>query len=415
MWKRLENIQKSLETAFSEAVWRQPPAVVLDDLDLIVGLPALPEHEQSPATVQSQRLVHVLGSLLTLALGQPIQFQEHVLLQLLGLSKTPSPQKFQSTPCILKKIFQNREAAASAGVSQDFCYIKELGVHGSELRHLPDQGFFLHSKKHAQVSSCLQKHLYFNLSAIKEKERLTMVRLSLDLGPNTYYNLGPELELILSLVQERHIRGKSHPKPGKTFLLQSVPGPQGILHFNVLHLTKDWNHKSQKTLDLFLEILFKRHRNPEVNFQLEETCAQLRRLFHASLLVVILNTEQCHSSLRKRRSTVPTSQTPCENLCHVHQLFISFRDLGWHKWIIAPKGFKANYCHGECPFSLTTSQTSSNYAFMKAMMRVVDPEVPKAVCIPTKLSPISMLYRDNDDNVILRHYENMVVDDCGCG
>ncbi|EPY79237.1 hypothetical protein CB1_000947001 [Camelus ferus] len=56
--KRLENTQKTLEAAFSEAVWRQPSVVLLDDLDLVAGLPGLPEHEHSPEAVQSQRLAH---------------------------------------------------------------------------------------------------------------------------------------------------------------------------------------------------------------------------------------------------------------------------------------------------------------------------------------------------------------------
>ncbi|XP_036184101.1 peroxisome biogenesis factor 1 isoform X5 [Myotis myotis] len=62
--KRLENIQKTLETAFSEAASRQPSVVLLDDLDLIIGLPAAPEHERGPEVVQSQRLAHALNNIL---------------------------------------------------------------------------------------------------------------------------------------------------------------------------------------------------------------------------------------------------------------------------------------------------------------------------------------------------------------
>ncbi|XP_077024024.1 growth/differentiation factor 3 [Tamandua tetradactyla] len=356
-----------------------------------------------------------LSLLLTLALGQPFQFQEHVFLQFLGLDKLPSPQRFQPVPYILRKIFQVQEAAAAAGVSQDFCYVKELGVRGNVFRLLPDQGFFLHTKKHSQTSSCLQKQLYFNLSAIKEKDQLTMAQLNLDLGPNTYYDLGPELELSLSLVQKLSEWGKpNNPKPGKLFALQSVPGPQGALRFNLLDVARDWHINPQKNLGLFLEILVKEDRDAEVNFQLRDTCARLSQSLRASLLVVTLNPEQCHPS-RKRRAAVRSPAVSCRNLCHRHQLYINFRDLGWDKWIIAPRGFMANYCHGECPFSLTTSLNSSNYAFMQALMNAADREIPQAVCIPTKLSPISMLYQDNDDNVILRHYEDMVVDECGCG
>ncbi|XP_075414533.1 peroxisomal ATPase PEX1 [Tenrec ecaudatus] len=62
--KRLEHVQKSFAAAFSEAAWRQPSAILLDDLDLVVGLPALPEHEHSPASVQSQRLAHALNTMI---------------------------------------------------------------------------------------------------------------------------------------------------------------------------------------------------------------------------------------------------------------------------------------------------------------------------------------------------------------
>lgn len=41
-------------------------------------------------------------------------------------------------------------------------------------------------------------------------------------------------------------------------------------------------------------------------------------------------------------------------------------------------------------------------------------EVPKACCAPTKLSPISVLFYDDNNNVILKKHRNMVVKTCGC-
>ncbi|XP_062955746.1 peroxisomal ATPase PEX1 isoform X2 [Cynocephalus volans] len=88
--KRLENIQKTVEAAFSEAAWRQPAVVLLDDLDLIVGLPAVPEHEHSPDAVQGQQLAHALndivkefiamGSLVALIATSQSQHSLHPLL-----------------------------------------------------------------------------------------------------------------------------------------------------------------------------------------------------------------------------------------------------------------------------------------------------------------------------------------------
>ncbi|NXL88575.1 PEX1 factor, partial [Alectura lathami] len=62
--KRLGNIRKNVEEAFLEASWRQPSILLMDDLDHIVGVPPTPEHENSPETVQSNRLAYVLKDLI---------------------------------------------------------------------------------------------------------------------------------------------------------------------------------------------------------------------------------------------------------------------------------------------------------------------------------------------------------------
>ncbi|XP_021562572.1 peroxisome biogenesis factor 1 [Carlito syrichta] len=61
--KRLENIQKALAVAFSEAAWRQPSVILLDDLDLLMGPPAVLEQEHSPDATQSRRLAHALNDM----------------------------------------------------------------------------------------------------------------------------------------------------------------------------------------------------------------------------------------------------------------------------------------------------------------------------------------------------------------
>lgn len=48
-------------------------------------------------------------------------------------------------------------------------------------------------------------------------------------------------------------------------------------------------------------------------------------------------------------------------------------------------------------------------------VHLMNPEnVPKPCCAPTKLHAISVLYFDDNSNVILKRYKNMVVRACGC-
>ena len=93
---------------------------------------------------------------------------------------------------------------------------------------------------------------------------------------------------------------------------------------------------------------------------------------------------------------------------------MSFRDLNWQDWIIAPDGYEAFYCHGECSFPLNSHMNATNHAIVQTLVHLMKPDVPKPCCAPTKLSGISVLYFDESSNVILKKYRNMVVKSCGC-
>ncbi|KAJ8009503.1 hypothetical protein DPEC_G00089560 [Dallia pectoralis] len=100
--------------------------------------------------------------------------------------------------------------------------------------------------------------------------------------------------------------------------------------------------------------------------------------------------------------------------CRQHDLYVDFSDVGWNEWIVAPPGYHAFYCHGECPFPLADHLNSTNHAIVQTLVNSVNPNIPRACCVPTELSPISLLYLDEYEKVILKNYQDMVVEGCGC-
>jgi len=101
--------------------------------------------------------------------------------------------------------------------------------------------------------------------------------------------------------------------------------------------------------------------------------------------------------------------------CQKRQLRVSFKDLEWQEWIIAPDGYDAFVCHGECSFPLNSHLNATNHAIVQTLVHLMDPEtVPKPCCAPMKLSGISVLYLDSSSNVVLKKFRNMVVKTCGC-
>ncbi|XP_053560814.1 bone morphogenetic protein 8A-like [Bombina bombina] len=102
-------------------------------------------------------------------------------------------------------------------------------------------------------------------------------------------------------------------------------------------------------------------------------------------------------------------------VCKRHELYVSFRDLGWLDWVIAPQGYSAFYCEGDCSFPLDSCMNATNHAILQSLVHLMKPEsVPKACCAPTKLTATSVLYYDNNNNVVLKKHRNMVVKSCGC-
>ncbi|XP_029528991.2 bone morphogenetic protein 4-like [Oncorhynchus nerka] len=100
--------------------------------------------------------------------------------------------------------------------------------------------------------------------------------------------------------------------------------------------------------------------------------------------------------------------------CRRHPLYVDFKDVGWNKWIVAPSGYDAFFCLGECRFPLADHMNSSSHAMVQTLVNSVNGAVPRACCVPTALSPIAMLYLDPQDRVVLKNYQDMVVEGCGC-
>jgi len=104
-----------------------------------------------------------------------------------------------------------------------------------------------------------------------------------------------------------------------------------------------------------------------------------------------------------------------KNLCQRKPLYVDFKDVGWNDWIVAPLGYPAFYCDGNCPFPLSDNLNATNHAIVQTLVNSVDAKaVPTACCVPTTLSSISMLYLDEFDKTILKQYDDMVVEGCGC-
>uniref|UniRef100_A0A8C5UFY3 Bone morphogenetic protein 3 n=1 Tax=Malurus cyaneus samueli TaxID=2593467 RepID=A0A8C5UFY3_9PASS len=119
--------------------------------------------------------------------------------------------------------------------------------------------------------------------------------------------------------------------------------------------------------------------------------------------------EQTLKKARRKQWNEPRS-------CARRYLKVDFADIGWSEWIISPKSFDAYYCSGECQFPIPKAMKPSNHATIQSIVRAVGvvPGIPEPCCVPDKMSALSILFLDENKNVVLKVYPNMIVESCAC-
>ncbi|EEB10320.1 Growth/differentiation factor 8 precursor, putative [Pediculus humanus corporis] len=135
-----------------------------------------------------------------------------------------------------------------------------------------------------------------------------------------------------------------------------------------------------------------------------KTCGYMRPWTPVSLKTeklpfLVINTE---NNKKKRRPKRNVNCMPGISECCREKLYISFVDIGWNEWIIQPRGYDAYFCRGSC--SNAASLTLSGGKKVEL--------VP--CCTATHLSPIQLIYMDNNETITQKTLPNMVVDACGC-
>ncbi|XP_053323286.1 inhibin beta A chain [Spea bombifrons] len=141
-----------------------------------------------------------------------------------------------------------------------------------------------------------------------------------------------------------------------------------------------------------------------------------REQSHRPFLMIVARQTDEHPHRRRKRGLECDGKV--SNCCK-KQFFVSFKDIGWSDWIIAPSGYHANYCEGDCPSHIAGTSGSSlsfhSTVINQYRMRGHSPfNSIKSCCVPSKLRAMSMLYYDDGQNIIKKDIQNMIVEECGC-
>nr|CAD2166863.1 unnamed protein product [Meloidogyne enterolobii] len=110
---------------------------------------------------------------------------------------------------------------------------------------------------------------------------------------------------------------------------------------------------------------------------------------------------------RSRRNANTCKPGSNNTKCCLYDLVIDFEKIGWG-FVIAPKRYNAYVCSGECA---RMANSPSMGRFQAAAAAKID---HFQCCHPKEYNGITILFVQENNNVLIRQIPNMVAKDCGC-
>ncbi|NWR78998.1 NODAL protein, partial [Centropus unirufus] len=128
-----------------------------------------------------------------------------------------------------------------------------------------------------------------------------------------------------------------------------------------------------------------------------------------------------HRRNRKEKQRIkasdPAAAVPGQegrSLCRRVDMMVDFEQTDWGSWIVYPKKYNAYRCEGQCPSPVDETFKPTNHAYIQSLLQLYKPnQVPCPACSPVRMSPLSMLYYEKGE-IVVRHHEDMVIEECGC-
>ncbi|XP_006639990.1 inhibin beta B chain [Lepisosteus oculatus] len=115
---------------------------------------------------------------------------------------------------------------------------------------------------------------------------------------------------------------------------------------------------------------------------------------------------------RHRRSSPEQGCGQEESRCCRKSLTVSFKEIGWADWVLAPETYTMYFCDGSCPHNY---KPASMHTQIKSRMHNASKgAVPSPCCVPSAYDSMILMHYDSEGKLTLKIFNDMVVTKCHC-